>query len=209
MPRPPRLQYPGAMHHVMNRGANHQCTFRDPTDNAQFMSLIERAVAKTRIEVHAYCLMGNHFHLLVRTPEPNLDIAMQAVLGVYTRNFNDRHGRDGALFRGRYKSILVDSDNYLLALSRYIHRNPAGLAEHLSEYAWSSYGAFLGHQIAPSWLTIDLTLRQAGGLDAYQRFIEGPSGSAEAEVEMMVERARLPSVIGSKAFVENLASKGV
>ena len=175
MPHPIRIQYPGAWHHVVNRGADRQSVFRDGFDNTRFLELLGFLAQRHDIEVHAFCLMGNHFHLLVRTVEPALDKLMQQLGSRYTRNFNQRHGRDGPLFRGRYRSSLVESDSYLLAASRYIHRNPLGLGHRrLVRYRWSSYGAYLGAAVRPSWLEVDLTLRMSGGVAGYKAIVECP-----------------------------------
>jgi putative transposase len=124
MSRPLRIQFPGAWYHVMNRGANKQITFQDDNDRKDFLGLLKAIHYRYKIEVHAYCLMNNHYHLMLRINSANLSQAMRHLNGVYTQRYNCRHNIDGPLFRGRYKSILVDAENYLLRLSRYIHLNP-------------------------------------------------------------------------------------
>ena len=109
MSRPLRIQFPGAVYHVMNRGAARQPTFTDDRDCQAFLDTIAEAFRLWGIEVFAYCLMGNHYHLCLRTPKGNLSRVMRHVDGIYTQRFNRRHGRDGALFRGRYKAIVVDA----------------------------------------------------------------------------------------------------
>lgn len=146
MPRPRRFIVPGGWFHVMNRGANHQETYLAERDGTAFFEVLEDCRSLFGLECHAFCLMTNHYHLLVRTPSGDLGAAMQRLDGVYTQAFNRRHQRDGALFRGRYKSVYVSSDAQLLRVVRYIHLNPveATIVERPIDYRWSSYGAYIG-----------------------------------------------------------------
>lgn len=195
MPRPIRVQYPGAWHHVMNRGACHQAVFLDHYDRRRFLALTALASKRFSTEIHAYCLMGNHIHLLIRTPDKSLDRTMQLLLGKYTQYFNRRHDRDGALFRGRYKSILIEGDAYMLAVSRYIHRNPTAiLGSAFADYPWSSYRSFTGDQPTPSWLHTGFTLDLVHGRKRYEGFVSTPF---QSDVDKIYERARLPTSIGS------------
>ena len=123
MSRPLRIQFPEAVYHVMNRGARRQSIFIDDTDYQAFFEVFSEANRLWGIEVFAYALMGNHYHLCLRTPKGNLSRVMRHVDGIYTQQFNRRHGRDGTLFRGRYKAILIEADEYLAAVVRYIHLN--------------------------------------------------------------------------------------
>lgn len=175
MPYPIRQQYPGAWHHVTNRGADRRNVFNGSVDRTEFLELLGELGERYEIEVHAYCLMGNHFHLLLRTPQPTLHKLMQVLISCYTRRFNKRCGRDGPLFRGRYRSSLVETDSYMLGASRYIHRNPLEFGyRRLARFPWSSYGPYLGHSLRPSWLCIDETLRLVGGASAYRAIVESP-----------------------------------
>ena len=124
MARPLRIEFPGAWHHAMNRGNARQTIFLDKGDYRAFLDLLDECSSMWGLECHAYCLMPNHYHLLLSTPSGNLSRAMRHLDGVYTQRFNRRHDRDGHLFRGRYKAILVDADSYLLQVARYIHLNP-------------------------------------------------------------------------------------
>ncbi|MGI9606314.1 MAG: transposase [Acidimicrobiales bacterium] len=190
MPRSPRIQHPGAWHHVFNRGASRQATFLDPHDKQTFLQHLETAIDRYDLECHGYCLLGNHFHLLVRTPEPILDVSMQYLMGRYTRSFNARHGRDGSLFRGRYRSMLIDSDRYLLAVSRYVHRNALDTGvSRVADYVWSSYRAFLGQAQCPPWLQGEFLVSLAGGRVAYEHLVESQLHSA---VDVVYERKQLP-----------------
>jgi putative transposase len=122
MARPLRIQYPGAVYHVMNRGGSRQKIFLDEKDHQVFLNTIGEIYDRWGVEVFGWCLMGNHYHLCLRTAEGNLSRVMRHLDGLYTQRFNRFHGRDGALFRGRYKAIVVDKDNYLAQVVRYMSR---------------------------------------------------------------------------------------
>ncbi len=190
----------------MNKRSCGDDLFIDTFDRLFFLSLLAEAVRTCNIEIHAYCLMGNHFHLLIRTPEPTLDQAMRLIGGKYARYFNDRRERDGSLCRGRYRSIVIDSDRYLLAVSRYIHRNPLALGvTALADYSWSSYSAFLGARPPQEWLTLDETLDLACGLAKYQALVESPLPS---EIEQFYDRPNVPAIIGTDEFKAAIRQKG-
>jgi REP-associated tyrosine transposase len=125
MSRPIRIAYPGAWYHVMNRGRRAEDIYLDKKDDNAFVERLKETSQAWNIRMAAYCLMPNHYHMLVHTPEGNISRAMRPINGIYTYRFNSRHHVDGQLFRGRYKSILVNGDSHLLQLVRYIHRNPA------------------------------------------------------------------------------------
>ncbi|TNF23158.1 MAG: hypothetical protein EP329_27930 [Deltaproteobacteria bacterium] len=158
MARLPRVDFPGAWHHVMNRGARRADIFLTDAHCTLFLDLVGQMVEKHGIEVHAYSLMPNHFHLLVRSPTGNLSQAMKFLVGVYTQRLNRLCGWDGPVFRGRYRSKLVDEDAYLNYLFAYVHLNPlraklVGRVE--EENAWTSFRAHLGLEGAPAWLSRD------------------------------------------------------
>jgi len=161
MSRPLRIEYEGAWYHVMNRGRARAAIFGGDEDYATFLDTLGAAAKRFRAEIHAYCLMPNHYHVLVRTPQANLGRAMRHVDGVYTQRYNRRNQSDGPLFRGRYKAIVVDADRYVLLVSRYIHRNPIDaqrpLVERLADWPWSSYPAYRRQARAPEWLEPDGT----------------------------------------------------
>lgn len=165
MPRSVRTDHDGAWHHVMNRGASHADIFLDDVDRETFLSCIARAIEPTGIEIHGYCLMSNHYHLLVFSPSGTLSAFMQQHSGRYTRMFNRRHRMDGAIFRARYKSVTIGSDSQLLQTSRYIHLNPivARLATVAADWPWSSAGAFLGRTQPPVWLNAKVLLEMFSG----------------------------------------------
>ena len=140
MARPLRIEYPDAWYHVMNRGRRGEAIVMDDQDYVLFTELLKETSEMWNIRIAAYCLMPNHYHMLVQTPEANISRSMRHLNGVYTQRYNSRHKCDGQLFRGRYKSILIDSDSYLLQAVRYIHRNPleAGLTDQLDSYQWKN-----------------------------------------------------------------------
>ena len=160
MARKLRIEYPGAVYHVMSRGNRRAAIFADDTDRECWLETLTEACAKTHWEVQAYCLMRNHFHLVIETPQPNLVAGMKWLMGTYTSRFNRRHKEFGHLFSGRYKALIVDgSDNgYLKTVCDYVHLNPARAkvlkaAQPLSAFGWSSYPPFLAAPSRrPSWL---------------------------------------------------------
>jgi len=186
MARPLRLEFPGALYHLTARGNARQAIFLDDEDRRAFLGLLGREVEQQRWRCHAYCLMDNHYHLLVETPEGRLVGGMRRLNGVYTQGFNRRHQRVGHVFQGRYKSIVVDKDSYLLELSRYVVLNPvrAGMVRRVEEWAWSSYRATAGLRKGPGWLDTSWLLGQFGEEPqrarlAYRRFVrEGVGGQS-------------------------------
>jgi REP element-mobilizing transposase RayT len=151
MARPLRIEYPDAWYHVMNRGRRGEAIFADERDYAMFTELLQETSEMWNIRISAYCLMSNHYHMLVQTPEANISRSMRHLNGVYTQRYNSRHRCDGQLFRGRYKSILIDTDSYLLQAVRYIHRNPleAGMTDKMDSYPWSSHQGYIS--VAKKW----------------------------------------------------------
>jgi putative transposase len=169
MPRPLRVQYPGAIYHLMSRGDHREAIFRDDADRRAFLDTLDEACTKTGWQVHAWCLMGNHFHLVAETPQPNLVAGMKWLLGTYTARFNRRHKLFGHLFSGRYKSLVIDErgGDYLRTACDYVHLNPfrAGLIaadEPLSAFVWSSYLPYLWPGRRPAWLRVDRLLGAHG-----------------------------------------------
>src|SRR5580698_4447399 len=173
MARKLRIEYPGAIYHVMSRGDRREPIFKDDVDRKEFMSTLEEACGKTGWEVHALCLMGNHFHLVVETPQGNLVAGMKWLLGTYTGRFNRRHKLFGHLFSGRYKALAVDGsgNGYLRTVCDYVHLNPvrANLLtakQPLHDYPWSSFGDFLKPpRHRPTWLRVDRLLGEMGILE--------------------------------------------
>ena len=154
MGRPPRVDTAGAWHHVMNRGAGRRIVFSNNRERELFTELLGVIDRRFDVETHAYCLMGNHYHLLMRSAAGELSTAMQHLSANFTRAVNQRRGTDGPIFRARFQSVLVDRHEHVLELCRYIHRNPVDLPYRgrLDRYEWSSLGPLLGSRPVPPWL---------------------------------------------------------
>lgn len=211
MSRPLRIQYADAWYHVMHRGRGGQAVFLDADDYRYFIALLKDAAETWHLRVAAYCLMTNHYHLLVQTPEANLSRCMRHINGLYTQRYNRRYQADGQLFRGRYKSILVDADSYLLELVKYIHRNPlrAGITDRLGDYAWSSHTAHLSQAGTWNWLYRDLILTMLGkNKQQAQRAYAALVGAEEsADILAFFEKSRLSAIMGTQEFIDRLRSR--
>ena len=165
MARPLRLEFPGALYHLTSRGDGQEAIYRDDEDRGTCLEVLANTVRRFHWRAHAYCLMGNHYHLLVETEDPNLAQGMRHFNGVYTQRFNRRHGRSGHVFQGRYHAVLVQKDSYLLELARYIVLNPvrANMVRSPRDWPWSSYRATAGLIAAPDWLVPREPDRDGGG----------------------------------------------
>ncbi len=179
MARPLRIEYPGEFYHVMHRGNRGSAIFKSKRDREKLFEYFDKAVERFHIKIHTYCLMTNHYHLLVETPQPNLSQAIKWINGSYAMYFNRKRKLSGHLFQGRFKAVLVDADEYLKHLSRYIHLNPvrAGIVESVKDYPWSSYPCFSGYKKAPEWLETQWLLSLFGkklkkSKIAYRKFTE-------------------------------------
>lgn len=212
MSRPLRIEFAGAFYHVMNRGLNRNSIFLDEEiDRYVFKKTVAEAVDRWKIRVHAFSLMGNHYHLLIETPLPVISRAMRHIDGVYTQRFNRRYHRDGPLFRGRFKSILIQKESYFLELVRYIHLNGVK-AKIFPSPQMDSYGShwdYLHPNQATPWLEQALVLShfQYGTQDpreALHRFIK--EGIPE-ELEKILSRKKWPAVLGLKSFVAAVREK--
>ena len=208
MSRPLRIEYPGAWYHVMNRGRGGDPVFTDKGDYQKFVELLKETTETWHLRVSAFCLMPNHYHLLVQTPDGNLSRCMRHIDGVYTQRFNRVHQCDGPLFRGRYKSILLDADSYLLELVRYIHRNPvrAGLTQRLEDYGWSSHRGYLSRTQRWNWLHKEYVLsmfseNKAERVRRYGRFV---AMADKEELSKVYEGKKWPSVLGPEGFVNTI-----
>ncbi len=204
MTRPLRVQYPHAVYHVMNRGLGRQAIFHDRSDYDRFLLILAEAWGRWRFELYAYCLMGNHYHLCLKTPEPKLSRIMRHINGVYTQRYNRAHRRDGPLFRGRYKAMLIESEQYLGQVVRYIHLNPvdAGLAKRPEAYKWSSHKDYLS-RTSPSWLSKAALLEYFESSRAFHEFVlEGN----EKTLSELHRKKRWPVILGSEDFIERIRS---
>ncbi|MBU4527070.1 MAG: transposase [Desulfomicrobium sp.] len=211
MARPLRIEYPNAWYHVMNRGRRHEEIFVDTRDHQAFIDLLKAVSEMFNAQIAAYALMANHYHLLLRTPEGNINRIMRHVGGVYTQTFNRRHDHDGQLFRGRYKAILVDEDEYLLGLVRYIHHNPlkAGMVKKLEEYDWSSHRGYLSDDEAWQWLYREPVLKEfSTHLDearrGYRRFM---AQDDDGSLEDIFSKMNLPAFLGGKEFINKIKDR--
>jgi REP element-mobilizing transposase RayT len=160
MTRPLRIEYPGAVYHITSRGNARNKIFSDDQDRGIFFSILDEVVTRYNWLCHAYCLMHNHYHLMVETPDANLSIGMRQLNGLYTQRYNRRHHKTGHIFQGRFRAILVQKENYLLELCRYVVLNPvrAGVVEKPEACRWSSYQATAGLKKGPDYLTTNWIL---------------------------------------------------
>ncbi len=209
MPRPLRLQFPGAVYHLTSRGNAGRAIFADDRDRTCFLGLLAREVEQQRWRCHAYCLMDDHYHLLIETPEANLSRGMGRLNMAYAQGFNRRHGRAGHLFRGRYKAIVVERGSHLLELCRYLVLNPvrAGLVAAPEDWRWSSYRATAFAKGAPDWLTTRWILRRfdAEGTPtrrAYRRFVREGRAAASPWRDL-----RAGAYLGGAAFLRAMAER--
>jgi len=205
MARPLRIEYEGAVYHITSRGNARAKVFLTDTDRLEFLDVLGHVVSRFGWICHAYCLMSNHYHLLVETPEPNLSRGMQLLNGVYTQRFNRTSRRCGHVFQGRFKAILVEKESHLLELARYVVLNPvrAKMVRSAKDWPWSSYRATAGLSETPDFLTVEWVLSQFGSrpassMRAYRRFV-----SRGRDINVW-EELRAGSLLGSDTFVEQL-----
>jgi putative transposase len=202
-----RIEYPGALYHVTSRGNAKAKIYVDDSDHKAFLTVLGFVVKRFNWLCHAYCLMGNHYHLLIETPEANLSRGMRQLNGIYTQKFNWKHHRSGHLLQGRYKAILVDKEEYLLELARYLMLNPvrAGMVESPEEYAWSSYRATIGKEKGPEFLTTDWLLARFGERrrKAQRRFSDFVKEGMKIRTSPWTE-LKGQIYLGDDSFVESL-----
>lgn len=205
MARPLRIEYEGALYHVTSRGNARADIFLDDSDRTLFIEILSKVVTRFGWICHAYCLMTNHYHLLIETPSPNLSRGMQLLNGIYTQKFNRQHKRSGHVFQGRFKAILVEKESHLLELARYVVLNPvrANMVGSADEWPWSNFLATCGRIEAPEFLETDWTLSQFDvgrirAIRAYRRFVSQGKGLK------VWDGLRAGSLMGSDAFVEHL-----
>ena len=211
MSRPLRIAYPGAWYHVMNRGRRFESIYSDKHDYLMFIDLLIEVSEIFNVNIAAYCLMKNHYHILLQTPDGNISRCMRHLNSVYTQRYNRRHGFDGQLFRGRYKSILVCNDSHLLQLVRYIHKNPvkSGVVKDMPDYEWSSYKGYLSYAKKWNWLHKDyifsmITPKKQGRL---KPFIEFMQKEESGEVTKLFSLKKLPSFFGPESFITEMKEK--
>jgi REP-associated tyrosine transposase len=207
MARPLRIEFPGAVYHVTNRGNERKAVFRDDQDRKMFLDTLKGVTLRYNWLCHAYCLMENHYHLLIDTPDGNLSIGMRQLNGVYTQGFNKRHDRVGHLFQGRFKAVLVQKDNHLLEACRYVVLNPvrAKRVQKPEGWVWSSYGATAGlakpHPcLVTNWVLSQFGSKRKTAQASYRRFIRDGIGAGS-----IWKSARARSVLGEETFIKSLS----
>jgi putative transposase len=218
--RPLRIEFEGALYHLTGRGNARQKIFADEKDCAKFVQLLAASLRRFEIELHAYVLMGNHYHLVVETPRANLGRWMHWLITAYTVYFNRRHRRVGHLFQSRYKSIVVDGESYLLSLSRYVHLNPVRgrvigrgdpveRRKRLREWPWSSYPGYSGLDKPELWMSEERILGEMDGPGngrrlKYRRFVEE---GLLREIESPLEAVQWQTVLGKEDFLQRLKDR--
>ena len=207
MTRPLRLEFSGAIYHVTSRGNARHKIYMDDEDREQFLVTLAWVVQRFGWLCHAYCLMDNHYHLMIETPEPNLSRGMRQLNGVYTQGFNRRHRKVGHLFQGRFKAILVERNSYLLELCRYVVLNPvrAKMVKSPQSYAWSSYRPTMGLDSIPPglstiWVLGQFAKTQAVARRRYADFVQSGVSQASPWGELKGQ-----ILLGGETFVEKLA----
>ncbi len=201
MARSLRMDYPDTFYHILSRGNEKRDIFYDKDDYLRFFDTLGKTVERFKLEIHAYVLMKNHYHLLVRTTEANLSRAIQWLGVNYSVWFNRRHQRSGHLFQGRFKSFMIENDRYFTAMCLYIHGNPlrAGLVKKLWDYPWSSCRAYMNKRYEVSWLTTELILGMYGG--SLKAFVNAQEKSFRSN-ENILDKLWHGLYLGSKEFGE-------
>jgi REP element-mobilizing transposase RayT len=203
MARPLRIEFPGALYHVTSRGNAREAIFHGDPDRRAFLDVLADVIEVCDWSCHAYCLMTNHYHIVVETPRANLSRGMQRLNGVYTQRFNRRHARVGHVLQGRFKAVLVERESHMLELTRYVVLNPvrAGMVTTAEEYRWSSLRATLGLTPVPAWLTLDAVRSGFGSSQRYLEFVREGVGARSPWDELT------GGVLGSDGFVKRVTSR--
>jgi REP element-mobilizing transposase RayT len=206
MARPLRIAYPGAVYHITGRGNEKKAVFRDDRDRKIFLDILQQVNNRYNWICHSYCLMRNHYHLLIETPDGNISIGMRQLNGVYTQAFNKLHKRVGHLFQGRYKAILLQKDSHLLEVCRYVVLNPvrAFLVEKPGQWKWSSYNAMTEKVKTHPCLTTDWVLGQFGSKRkiAEKKYLEFIKKGITSEPVFKDVKAQ--SILGEEEFIGTL-----
>jgi REP element-mobilizing transposase RayT len=211
MARPLRIEYPGAFYHIIQRGNERRDIFISEQDRVKFYGYLSILHTRYNVDIHTYCLMRNHYHLIIETKDANLAKAMHSLNTSYTVYFNVKRKRSGHLFHGRYKAILVESDEYLHHLSRYIHLNPvrAGLVKDPLDYPYSSYRYFISSNKSPDWLNIDSVLsffnsRVNKAKSLYKEFVIDSMGK---ETDIIRKNLHFGFLLGNPDFISDITSR--
>ena len=205
MARQLRIEFKGALYHILSRGNAQQNIFLSDDDHKLFLNILEEISDRFDIDIFAYVLMNNHYHLLLRTNTPNLSKSMQWLGTAYTRRFNLSHSRSGHLFQGRFKSILVQNKAYLTQISCYIHRNPlrAGVVNRLADYRLSSYRAYAYKAKHPDWLKKKIILSQFKGEEPHKAYREKVQKYSDEETKIW-ENLRHGIIFGTRRYLEKI-----
>lgn len=205
MVRPLRIEFPGALYHVTSRGNRQEQIYTCDGDHYLWLRLFAQTCMEFKWTCYAWCHMTNHFHIVIETADPNLSKGMAWLNGNFTRRFNRAHDRIGHVFQGRYHSVLVQRQTYLLELARYVVLNPvrAGLVRHAAEWRWSSYGATAGLRPHPEWLKRDAILRlfdqhEAAAIGRYKKFVD-----AGVRIPSIWE-AKTGNFLGGDSFINEI-----
>ena len=207
MARPLRIEYPDAYYHVSNFALDNQRVFPSDKYFEAFLASLEETCFRLNVQVHAYCLQKDQYHLLIKTPEANLSRFMRQIDGLYTQHYQKLKKSEGSLFRGRYKAVLVQADKYLLPLSRYIH---SGVRKaDLDSWKWSSYQAYINKAKVPGWLVRDEALGQLGatGAKRYSGYAAYVKQGVDEELAHFYGKKNLSSVMGDEKFKKSAKSK--
>lgn len=205
MSRPLRIFYPGAFYHITARGNERKEIFKSTQDRVRFLSYLESAHKRYGALIHGYCLMDNHYHLLLETPGENLSQIMHHINGAYTIYYNVKRKRSGHLFQGRYRAIVVEKDEYCLELSRYIHLNPvrAGIVESVEEYPWSSYLSYIGKREEQEWLETGYVLAYFGKRPgtARRKYSEFVGEAIGKSMDDPLKQVHASTILGGAYFI--------
>lgn len=206
MPRTARVQFEGATYHILNRGNNRESIFINEADYLLYLQLLERYCEEFNVLLYAYVLMPNHLHLLLETPSGSIVDFMRSLNTCYTMRFNRKNGRIGHVFQGRYKSFIVDKDNYLLELSRYIHLNPvrAGIVKDPKDYRWSSYRDYVGESdgiVRKEFILSQFSPNEKKSFSAYNTFVMAAIESGDLRGDFVIRKQQF---VGSEDFVERI-----
>jgi REP element-mobilizing transposase RayT len=206
MARAWRIEYEGALYHVLSRGNEQRAIVIDDKDRELFLDTLAQMSERFEVDIFAYVLMDNHYHLLFRTQRTNLSKSMQWFGATYTSRFNVKHNRSGHLFQGRFKNILVENDAYLLQLSYYIHRNPlrARMVRRLTSYKWSSYRAYAYGKRIPGWLNTDVIMSHFTDIEDPHRAYRENAQKYAKEEQRIWEDLRHGMFLGNKKFTEKI-----
>lgn len=208
MTRPWRIEFEGAYYHILSRGNERRKIFSDNDDHISFLETLGEMSNRFEVEVFAYVLMDNHYHLLLKTNKPNISKSMQWFGTTYTRRYNIKHKRNGHLFQGRFKNFLIENDEYLMFLSCYIHRNPlrAGIVRRLVDYPWSSYPIYAYGKKSPEWLRTAPIHSLLDTKDRHKAYREMEQGYSREEKKIW-EDFRHGLFLGSQKFIDRIKSK--